>query len=183
MLAVKGEYLEPPGLDDDEEKMQRLQCKASWLLFKKKAKPAKAPTTVTTDSAHKVVFFSNQSALKMSSQVSPLPHRSRTPSHTDCRCEWYRGIGSFVGDGAADQSAAVAVLQRLHTNYPVGAEPVDVLQLAGRNFVIARRKANAHETLLPPCVSKQSHASERAEQPFATQMKVSFLRQTEQATE
>ena len=182
MLAVKGEYLEPPGLDDDEEKMQRLQCKASWLLFKKKAKPAKAPTTVTTDSAPKG-FFSNQSALKMSSQVSPLPHRSRTPPHTVCHCEWYRGIGSFVGDGAADQSAAVAVLQRLHTNYPVGAEPVDVLQLAGRNFVIARRKANAHETLLPPCVSKQSHASERAEQPFATQMKVSFLRQTEQATE
>ena len=149
VLEGTSKYLEPLVLDDDEEKTQRLQGKASWILFKKNAEPAKALTKVTTDSAPNGVFLSERSSRKI--------------------------------NGAADKSAVVAALQSFRTKYPVGAEPVDVLQLAGRNFVIATRRAHAHEMMLPPRAPKQSHVLERSDRPSAAQMKVSFVRKREQA--
>ena len=94
--------------------------------------------------------------------------------------EWYSGVGSTAGTASADKSAAVAVLHSLHINFPVDAEPVDVMQLAGKHFVIATRQVKACEIKLPPCVPRQSQVWDHSENPFAVEMKVSFTLQAHQ---
>ena len=90
--------------------------------------------------------------------------------------DWYQGVGSQMGENHSDKSALTAILHAVHKCYQVDREPVDVLQLAGRNFVIATRSVKAGTILLPPCVPKQSLVLERSDHPYAITVTVTQLK-------
>ena len=170
MLEGTKKYFDQLELDGDTER----SSVADWITWKKHDTPAVVAEAKTLEAAPKVVTFSEASGAMTNRQVSfsaPSQQETGQPQTLPWR-EWYQGTGSQMSENTADKAALVAVLQGLHKSYPVDGEPVDVMQLAGRNFVIATRPVKAETILLPPCVPKQSLVLERSEHPLAIKMMV-----------
>ena len=184
MLEGTSKYFEHLKIDENSEGI-KVSIPADWIKWKKPQSRAETPTTGTLQTAPKVVVFSEASGIMKKQQVSFSASSQQEPAPPQKLPwrEWYKGIGANMGNTASDKSAAVAVLQSLHNLYPVDQEPVDVLQLAGRNFVIALTEVKAKTILLPPCVPKQSQVVECSEHPAAVPLTVHYLQGDREGTD
>jgi hypothetical protein len=193
LLTGLMKYFAQLGLGEDvdadlrEEKMNALKGRADWIKFTKPETPAKPTVTAVADPtsaavAANVIYFDELTGIAQNAQVSFDPLKQKTPGEkaqsttTTARKlpwrEWNSGMGSVMGDAAADKAAAVAVLHSLHARFDVCKEQIDVWQVGSGKRVNATHDAEANEILLPPVVPRQSKVLERSEHPWAQHIEV-----------
>jgi hypothetical protein len=193
LLTGLMKYFAQLGLGEDvdadlrEEEMNALKGRADWIKFTKPETPAKPTVTAVADPtsaavAANVIYFDELTGIAQNAQVSFDPLKQKTPGEkaqsttTTARKlpwrEWNSGMGSVMGDAAADKAAAVAVLHSLHARFDVCKEQIDVWQVGSGKRVNATHDAEANAILLPPVVPRQSKVLERSEHPWAQHIEV-----------
>ena len=101
---------------------------------------------------------------------------------------WREWLKNNVGMGAmeADKAAAVAVLQALHSRYPVLDQNIEVMTRGKWMGTVAMQKQGGMkdcpiqkgDIILPPCVPRRSQVFEKSTHPSAVEVTVQVLRPT-----
>ena len=77
-----------------------------------------------------------------------------------------------MGEVAADQASAVAVLHGLHALADLTDQEVEVMQADSSLFVVARTDIPENKLALPPCIPRTSNVYDKAEHPLAVRIRV-----------
>ena len=120
--------------------------------------------------------FNEETGDQLTSQVQ-FPVDAEASKQPPVILPWrhWRAHNRNVGEVAADQASAVAVLHGIHSLVDLIDQEVDVMQEDGHISVVARTAISEKTLSLPPCVPRTPKVYDKSEHPYMAHIQVQVL--------
>ena len=182
MLAATVDFLEPLGL----KPMDHPKSDCDWIDFssielEKATAVADAPKgTTETNCAIGVMRYDEATGDVLNKQVEFPQHKENKEKEKPVELPWrdWHRTHLAMGSLEADKCAAVLLLQGIYENYDVSTQPIQVMHIENRTWVVASENIEASTIMLPLCIPRHSKVFDVSVHPSPLAVTMQVLRHT-----